>query len=134
VQTAVTAESVTELMKELGRIGLPPAAEEAERARNYLALSYAEDFETTRQIAARLVERTVYDLPEDFFDAFVPKALAVDGQEMSRVAATHIDPENLVIVVVGDRQTIEAPLRALALGPIRILTVEEVLGPPPQIE
>jgi predicted Zn-dependent peptidase len=134
VQTVVTAESVTELMKELERIGLPPAEEEAERARNYLALRYAERFETTRQIAARLVERTVYDLPENFFDGFVPKALAVDGQEMSRVAAAHIDPENLVIVVVGDRQTIEAPLRALGLGPIRTLTVEEVLGPPPHIE
>jgi predicted Zn-dependent peptidase len=134
VQTAVTAESVSELMKELARIGQPPTEEEAERARNYLALRYAERFETTRQIAARLVERTVYDLPEDFFDGFVPKALAVDGGEMSRVAAAHIDPENLAIVVVGDRQTVEAPLRALDLGPIQTLTVEEVLGPPPRIE
>jgi hypothetical protein len=67
-----------------------------------------------------------------------PEGSALQGdtreEPMSRLAAAHIDPENLVIVVVGDRQTVEAPLRALALGPIRTLTVEKVLGPPPQIE
>ena len=57
-----------------------------ERARNYLALGYAGEFETSEQVARQVVQQVVYGLPDDFFEAFVPKALAVDAERGQGIA------------------------------------------------
>jgi zinc protease len=133
VQTQSTAEAVTELLKELGRIASPATPAEVERARNYLALGYAEEFETNAQVASKLAEQIVYALPPDVFTAFVPRALAVTPPEVAR-AGRLADPANAVVVVVGDRKTIEPRLRALRLGEVVVRTVDEVLGSPPRVD
>jgi predicted Zn-dependent peptidase len=133
VQTQSTAEALGELMKELQRIATPPTAEEAERARNYLALGYAEEFETNAQVASKVAEQIVYALPEDFYATFVPRALAVGPAEIQRAGAA-ADPAHAAIVVVGDRKAIEPRLRALGLGPIVVRTLDDVLGPAPRVE
>jgi predicted Zn-dependent peptidase len=134
VQTDKTAPAVTEFFAELARIRTPATAQEVERARSYSALGYAAEFETTQQVAARVVEKVVYDLPDGFFEEYVPKALAVDVAALQKAAQASIDPARLALVVVGDRARVEAPLRALGLGTVRTLTVEEVMGPAPKIE
>ena len=40
----------------------------------------------------------------------------------------------MAVVVVGDRSKVEAPIRALNLGPIKTLTVEDVMGPAPKVD
>ncbi len=132
VQTHSTAEALGEFMRELRRIRTPAAPEEVERARNYLALSYAENFETAGDVAGNLAEQWLYGLPADYFSAFVPKALAAGVGGVERAAAW-IDTANLAIVVVGDRAKVEAKLRALNLGPLKLLSVDDVMGPAPQL-
>jgi zinc protease len=134
VQTASTAEALHEFIKELERIRTPATAEEVQRARNYLAYGYAQDFETTRQMAARLAEQWTYGLPEDAFTGFVPRALAVDGAALEAAARSAVDPARLAIAIVGDRAKIEGPLKALRLGPLEPMSVDELLGPPPSLE
>ena len=134
VQTDKTAEAVTEFVKELERIRTPATPEEVARARSYTALGYAGEFETTSQVARRLVEKVIYDLPDGFFEEFVPTALAVDAPALQAAAKASVDPERIVIVVVGDRAKVEAPLRALELGVLEVLTVEDVMGPAPSLE
>ena len=134
VQTDKTAEAATEFLKEFERIRNPATPEEVERARSYAALGYAGEFETTSQVARRLVEKVIYDLPDGFFEEYVPKTLAVDASALQAAAKAAVDPEEIVLVVVGDRSKVEAPLRALDLGKIEVLTVEEVMGPAPSIE
>jgi zinc protease len=134
VQTSVTAEALGEFVKELTRIRTRAAAEEVERARNYLAYGYAQDFETTRQMAARLAEQWLYGLPEDTFSSFVPRALAVGGAQVEATARGVVDPGKLAIVVVGDRSKVESGIAALRLGPIDVLTVDDLLGPAPKLD
>lgn len=134
VQTDKTGPAVGEVMKELGRILAPASAEEVERARNYVALGYAEDFETTSQVAQRMVDKVVYGLPDGFYEAFVPQALAVDAAGLQRAARTTVDTKRIALVVVGDRAKVEAPLKALNLGVIRTLTVDDVMGKPPVVD
>jgi len=134
VQTSVTAEALSEFVKELTRIRTPATPEEVERARNYLAYGYASDFETTRQMAARLAEQWVYQLPDDTFARFVPRALAVDAATLEAAARIAVDPRSLAIAIVGDRAKIEGPVKALRLGPLEILSVDDLLGPAPQLE
>jgi len=49
------------------------------------------------------------------------------------VAKKYIQPENLIIVVVGDREKIEPGLGALNLGEIKHFSIEDVLGPVPDL-
>lgn len=132
VQTQSTAEALGEFMKELRRIRTPAAPAEVERSRSYLALSYAEEFETTSQIASRLADQWLYGLPADYYTSFVPKALAVGVADLQKAAAARVDSENLAIVVVGDRAKVETKLRGLGLGPLRLSSVDEVMGPAPR--
>jgi len=44
------------------------------------------------------------------------------------VAQKYIQPNRLLVVVVGDLKTIEAPVRALNLGDVKILKVDDVFG------
>jgi zinc protease len=134
VQTKVTGEAMSEFMKELERIKTPATAVEVERARNFLALRFPEQFETTGQIASKLAAQFVYGLPADTWDSFVPKALGVSATALQKAAASQVDTKNMVFVVVGDRSIVEKPLRALNLGEIKVLSVEDVMGPPPIVE
>ena len=134
VQTKVTGEAMSEFVKELERIKAPATPAEVDRARNYLALRFPEEFETTGQIAGKLATQFVYGLPADTWDSFVPKALAVGPEALRKAAASQVDTRNIVFVIVGDRAVVEKPLRALNLGEIKVQSVEDVMGPPPVVE
>jgi predicted Zn-dependent peptidase len=127
VQTDKTAESLTEFFNELEAIAMPIGAEELGKAKNYLSLGFPGDFETLGDLAARLEDLVIYDLPIDYYSDYTAKIDAVTAADVRRAAAAHIAPDKLAVVVVGDRQQIEAGIRALNLGPVRVVGVEEVV-------
>jgi predicted Zn-dependent peptidase len=126
VQTDKTAESLTEFFNELNGILKPIPADELARAKNYVALRYPGSFETTGDIARRLEDAVVYRLPDDYFSRYVPQIEAVTAADVQRVAARYIQPDRLAVVVVGDRKAIEPGIRALKLGPITVIPVDDV--------
>jgi zinc protease len=134
VQTAVTDKALAEFMKELNGILQPVSDDDLSRAKNYLALRYPENFQSVAQIAGQLSELVIYDLPDDYFNNYVPHILAVTKEDVQRVAKKHVDPEKMAIVIAGDQKQIESGVKALNLGLIRDLTVDDVLGKAPTIE
>ena len=128
VQTDKTAEALREFFNELNGIGKPIGQEELTKAKNYLALGFPGDFETTGDVSRRMEEMLVYKLPENYFEEYVGHIQGVTPAAVQKAAATYIQPSKFAVVVVGDRKTIEAPIRALNLGPVRIMTVAEALG------
>ncbi len=131
VQTDATGPSLHEFMKELRAIREGVTDAEVERARNYLAMGFPANFQSVSGIAGELADVVQFGLPADDFNHFTDRVLAVTRQDVERVARKYIDPENLVIVVVGDRARIEAQIRAENLGEIRFLEVTDVFGEPP---
>ena len=134
VQTDVTAPAVKEFVKELTAIRSRPTDGEAARARSYLALSFASEWEAAEQVADKLAEAWVCSLPEGAWSGFAPKALAVTAADMEGTAKKRIDPATSAIVVVGDRKKVEGPLKALGLGEWKLLSVDDVMGPAPKGE
>jgi zinc protease len=59
--------------------------------------------------------------------------MAVTAEDVERVAEKYLDPDRVAIIVVGDRSVIEPGIRALDLGTVHVATVEDVLGPPPEL-
>jgi zinc protease len=133
VQTDKTADALKEFFNELNGIIKPVPAEELARAKNYIALRYPGTFETTSDVSRRLEDAIVYHLADDYFAKYVQNIQAVTAADVQRVAQKYIDPDKLAIVIVGDRQKIEAPIKAVNLAPIKIMTVDEVFGPPPSM-
>ncbi len=128
VQTDKTAASLSEFFKELEGIRRPIGEEELARARNYVALRYPAGFETTGQLAAKLEEKVLFDLPDDYFATSMDQVTKVTPSDFARVTARYIDPRSVVVIVVGDRKKIEPGIRALKLGPVRVFSVDQILG------
>ena len=129
VQTDKTADALREFFNELGGIGMPMDTDELVKTRNYIALGFPAEFETTTDLSRQLEELVAYRLPEDYVGRYVSNVMAVTVEGVQKAAEKYIDPSRLAVVVVGDRTAIEPRIRALNLGPIRVMTVDEALGP-----
>jgi len=133
VQTDKTAESLKEFFVELNAILQPVPADELSRLKHYVSLRFPSGFETTGDISRRLEEVLVYHLPEDYFSKYVQNIEAVTAADVQRVAQKYIQPARFAVVVVGDRKAIEPAVRALNLGTIKVMTVDDVFGPAPTL-
>ena len=131
VQTDKTTDALKEFFIELNAILKPVPAEELARAKNYVALRFPSAFEATGDISRRLEDALVYKLPDDYFAKYVQNIQGVAGADVQRVAQKYIRPDHLAVVVVGDLKVIEPGIRALNLGPIKVMTIDEVFGPKP---
>jgi len=129
VQTDKTAEAVREFFNELEGIRMPIGAEELAKAKNYIALGFPAEFETSTDLSRQLEELVVYRLPDDYFERYVPNVLGVTAAAVQQAAQRYIQPSRFAVVVVGDRRTVEPGIRSLNLGPVQVLTVDEALGP-----
>jgi len=134
VQTAVTDSSLVEFLKELQGMRDPVPASDVERAKNYVALSFPADFQSVAQIAAQLEELVIYNLPDDYFNRYIERILAVTPSDVERVARKYIDPGDMAFVIVGDRKEVGESVRKLNIAPAKFLTVEDVMGPAPAAE
>ncbi len=112
VQTSVTASALSEARGEIAaiRADRPVSHDELTTAQAALSRGYPRGFETVEQIAGALAQLSLYELPDDYFDTFVPRVSAVTEQDVTRVANVHLDPDRLVTLVVGDRQAVEPTL------------------------
>lgn len=133
VQTAVTKESVVEFMRELEEIRgtRPVTEEEVEFAKANLSRSEPFAMETQTQLLGRLQNLALYRLPTDYYDSFVQRIGAVTTADVNRVARQYLDPSRFAIVVVGDREAVEAGLRELPY-PVELVAAEPITGPPGQ--
>jgi predicted Zn-dependent peptidase len=126
VQTDKTADALREFFNELNGILTPVPAEELSKAKNYVALGLPGEFETTGDLARKLEELVVYNLPDSTFTTLVANVTAITAADVQRAAARYIQPERMAVVVVGDRKTIEGPIRGLNLGPITIVPIDDL--------
>jgi len=127
VQTDKTTESLREFFKELDGIREPIPAGDLERGKNYQALGFPEGFETLSGMAGQVTTMALYGLPDTYFNEYVPKIQAVTQAQTTAAAQKYIVPEKLAIVVVGDLSKIEKGIRDANFGPVKILTVDELI-------
>jgi zinc protease len=131
VQTDKTSEALTEFFNELNGILKPVPPDELARARNYVALRFPGAFETTTDMSRRLEDMLLFRLPDDYFSKYVQNIQSASAADTQRVAQKYILPAQFAVVVVGDRKVIEPGIRALNLGPIKAMTIDDVFGAKP---
>ena len=120
VESDATADALTDALAEIRAIRgeRPVTRQELDLGRASLTRGYPRNFETADQIARAAAQLALYELPDDYFTTFVPKVMALTEEAVTAVAARHIDPDRLLSVIVGDRDKLSPPLRALDLGDV----------------
>ncbi len=123
VQTDKTKESLLEIDKELkGIVGDRPATEpELEKAKANETLRLPGSRETMSAVGSSILELVQFGLPDDYYQTYAGKVRALSTDDVERAAKRVVHPDRLVWVVVGDRSKVEAGIRELNLGELRVL-------------
>ena len=121
VASDVTARAIEEALREVQALRSDgPTADELDSARDYLRGILPLTLQTTEQLASRIGELVIYDLPDDYFAAYRARIADVTAADVQRVAREAVRPDALAIVVVGDADQVRGPIEALGLGEIQV--------------
>ncbi len=126
VQSEFTDESIFEIVKEFRDVTVtrPVAGDELKGSKMNLIKGFPENFETIRGIAGQLGNLVMYDLPMDSWKKYAGEVEKINDNKSKNVAGKYIRPDALLIVVVGDRASIEADIRAMNLGELHFIDTE----------
>jgi len=117
-----TADSVEEILKEIEKLRSDDVTDqELAETKDEIVGAFPARFATASQLAAQMTALVLLDLPQNELDGFPAKIAAVDKAEVRATARKYLRPDNMLIVVVGDRSSNEAALRKIAEVELRDL-------------
>jgi len=121
VQSEVTAPALREILLEIDRMRAEEISEEELLlARDYLEGVFPIRYETTAAIASALATLVIYGLSADYYDSYRRNVHDVSAEAVLQAARSHIHPEELQTVVVGDAEIIRDSLAGLKAGEIAV--------------
>ncbi len=126
VQTDKTKESLAELSKELRGIGGDRPATDAEltKVKNSETLRLPGSRETIPQVTGSIEQLVQFDLPDNYYETYASRVRELSLGDIAKAAGSVVQPDHLTWVVVGDRAKIEAGVRELGLGDVRVMNLE----------
>ncbi len=123
---AKTDSALIEFMTQLRGIrgAIPVTDEELQTAKDLLVQGLPARFASVSSVNGSITELYLEDLPADYYQRFADQVRAITKDDLLRVANRWIDTDHLAIVIVGDRKSIEEPLRRTGIAPIQVLDIE----------
>jgi zinc protease len=127
VRTNATDSAIAEAVKEYKRIAAEPVpVDEARDQINNVVASFPSSVQTVQGLMARLANVVTYGLPSDFYTTYRERLAAVTPADVARVGRSILTPNAITVVAVGDLKTIEAPIKALNIGPVEVWSADGV--------
>ena len=126
IVSAKSDSALIEFMKELRGVqgGVPFTDDEIKQGKESLTMGLASRFSSVNATGGSIGSIYTQGLSETLFQDYARNINAVTSADLVRVARKYVDVDHLNIVIVGDRATIEAPLRATGIAPIVLLNVD----------
>jgi len=126
VQTDKTKESMVEVNKELHEFAKAKPVTETELQADVSnrVLSLPGSRESLRALEGTIHEMLVFGYPDDYYDTYTSKVKALRVADINDAASTVVHPDNMVWIVVGDRAKIEAGIRELNIGEVRVIDAD----------
>ncbi len=126
IVTAKSDAALVEFMKELRGIagGRPITDDELSTAKDALVQRLPATFASVSSVNNALTTLWTQSLPDDYYQQYAKRIAAVTKDDVVRVAGQYVTTDRFAIVIVGDRSTIEAPLKATGIAPIAIYDLE----------
>ena len=119
----VAADAIAELIVQIERMRteLVPGPE-LDVTQSFLVGSFPLAIETPQQIANQVASNRLLGLPDDALVTYRDRVTALDATDIRRVASDHLQPDRLVLVVVGDASELQAELTRF--GPLSVVDAE----------
>ncbi|GAA2630465.1 pitrilysin family protein [Actinomadura fulvescens] len=125
VHTEVTADAVSDALTELrGVISRGVSADECGSSVRALADRAPAEYETARSVAAEFADAYASGLGPDYPRRYLEAVRATTPESVAEAYATHVDPEKLTVIVVGDAEQIREPLEAIGYAPVSVTAKE----------
>jgi predicted Zn-dependent peptidase len=126
IVSAKSDAALLEFLKELRGIrgDRPITDEELTTAKDALTQRLPATFASVQSINTALVALWTQGLPDDYYQNYAARIAAVTREDVLRVARQYVDVDHLAIVIVGDRASVEAPLRATHAAPVTVTDIE----------
>ena len=126
VQADKTMESMQEIQNELMDIrgDRPPTDEEVARAKDKHTLTLPGRWETARAVSRSIAEMVRFDLPDDYWADYPGNVRGLQRADVVDAAKRIVQPDNMIWVIVGDREKIEPGIRELNLGELRLIDAD----------
>jgi zinc protease len=119
-KTASTADTLKLVLAEIRNLrDKPPTAEELSLHRRYFLGSAAEHFETPGEIAGHLARVVANGMPLDHVQRNFERIGQADAAQCQALIRRIVDPDRLLIIVVGDAARVANDLRTIA--PVTLL-------------
>ena len=121
-----TDAALVEFWKEFkGILGEKPITDdEIKTAKEALIQGLPQRFASVSAISGAITSLVVQGLPDDYYQTYAKNVSAVTKEDLLRVAKRYIDMNNFAIVIVGDRATVEGPLKATGIAPITLIDID----------
>ncbi|MEO5580896.1 MAG: pitrilysin family protein [Gemmatimonadaceae bacterium] len=111
VTTDVTGASLKEIFLEIDRLrSEPPSVDELRGIQNYLAGIFVLQNSSPTGIISQLRFLNLHGLGRDYLENFVKRVHAVTPAEITRITQTYVRPDQMTIVVVGDKSKVASQL------------------------
>jgi zinc protease len=121
VRTNATDSALVETISEYRKIaGEAVPASELQSMINNLVSGFPNTVQSIQGLSGSLQSLIVWGLPLNFYTTYRERLSAVTPEDLKRVAASKLTPDNVIIAVAGDLSKIEAPIRARNLGLVEV--------------
>jgi len=98
-----TSQAIEIVMEEINRLRTTRVtAEELETAKNFLIEVFPRNFSTAAQIAGNFAQDEFTKRAPDFWTSYRDRVRAVTADDVQRVAQKYLQPDKLVVLVVGN--------------------------------
>lgn len=126
VQSDKTAESMSEIYRELSNLTStqPAKAEELARSLDKRTLTLPGRWETASSVEGDIASMVKYNLKDGYWDQYVKELRDITLKQVNDSAKTYITPDNMVWLVVGERSQIEQKIRDLNIGKVVLIDEE----------
>lgn len=111
VTTDVTGASLKEIFFEIDRLRSEPASvEELRGIQNYLAGIFVLQNSSPTGIISQLRFLNLHGLGREYLETYVKRVHALTPADITRIAQTYLKPDQITIVVVGDKSKVASQL------------------------
>jgi zinc protease len=110
-QTIAAIQSILKITRETS--AAPFTAEEIKGAQDAIRNRFVENFTSSSQIAAELMNNEYFGFPPDYLDTYPERIGRVTEADLRRVGKTYMHPDQSAILVVGDLSTFDKPISTL---------------------
>ncbi len=113
-QTNNTVPFIRAIVSEIKKLRNSLVTEkELANAKESILNSFVFNFENPNQTLSRLIRYEYFDYPEDFIFKYQDKVQNTNEEDILKVAQKYLQPNQIVTLVVGNRQAMKPPLSSL---------------------